>query len=390
MFVALYLPISGTISRAEESDADHTDRIERALTILRRGADNYPSHQECFACHHQTLPLLAMVNAAGLTAPIRDKPPENKTDTVRMKEIVDFTHRWFSTQHKNLHEVGDIGGKALTVGYGLWTLDLLDAPRDETTDAMVDYLLKSQEPDGSWMYHSFRPPAASSKWMTTAIAVYGLFAYGDRAKDQVRIDSAIGRVRQWHDDNRSPKTHEDLIGAIWLSYVLYENTDWTLPRELRSLERRLENTQRPDGGWAQEEGMESDAYATGQALVMLREQFYADKFPFTKSETVRKGLAYLKSTQKPDGSWHIKTHAVPVQEFFDNGDPYGKDQFISMMATGWATMALLTEYHATEKPLTGSNFRRLLQTRTERRSGPTKTENPSKDRSERFADPFSP
>jgi hypothetical protein len=55
----------------------------------------------------------------------------------------------------------------------------------------------------------------------------------------------------------------------------------------------------------------------------------------------RKGVAYLLKTQTPEGAWLVKTRSKPVQRFFDNGDPGGKDQFISFAATGWAVQALL-------------------------------------------------
>ncbi len=45
-------------------------------------------------------------------------------------------------------------------------------------------------------------------------------------------------------------------------------------------------------------------------------------------------------SQEPDGSWHVVTRSKPVQIFFDNGDPHGKDQFISVLATNWAVAAL--------------------------------------------------
>ena len=35
-----------------------------------------------------------------------------------------------------------------------------------------------------------------------------------------------------------------------------------------------------------------------------------------------------------------RKRAVPFQPYFETGFPYGKDQFISAAATGWATMAL--------------------------------------------------
>ena len=54
----------------------------------------------------------------------------------------------------------------------------------------------------------------------------------------------------------------------------------------------------------------------------------------------KKGTAYLLSTQRADGSWYVKSRAVKFQPYLDGGFPYEHDQWISAMATGWATAAL--------------------------------------------------
>src|SRR5262245_7048407 len=54
-----------------------------------------------------------------------------------------------------------------------------------------------------------------------------------------------------------------------------------------------------------------------------------------------RGLAYLKATQRPDGSWHVKSRSKPFQTYFESGFPYKGDQFISMAASSWATAALV-------------------------------------------------
>jgi N-acyl-D-amino-acid deacylase len=81
--------------------------------------------------------------------------------------------------------------------------------------------------------------------------------------------------------------------------------------------------------------LESDAYATGTALYVL-----LDTGSAAADEKIQRGIQYLLKTQLEDGSWHVKTRAKPVQVFFDNGDPHGKDQFISIPATGWSIAAL--------------------------------------------------
>jgi hypothetical protein len=106
--------------------------------------------------------------------------------------------------------------------------------------------------------------------------------------------------------------------------------------DLRAAARVLRDSQRDDGGWAQLDGGDSDAYATGTALVTLH---LADDLA-TDDSAYRRGLEFLVKTQKDDGSWHVASRSRPIQRYFETGFPHGKDQFISMSATGWATAAL--------------------------------------------------
>jgi len=67
------------------------------------------------------------------------------------------------------------------------------------------------------------------------------------------------------------------------------------------------------------------------------------RFPILDIEllpVINRARSYLLRTQKEDGSWFVKSRSKPIQKFFDSGDPHGKDQFISMAATSWATAAL--------------------------------------------------
>ena len=33
------------------------------MGLVRKAAENYPANRDCFSCHHQTLPVLAIVAA---------------------------------------------------------------------------------------------------------------------------------------------------------------------------------------------------------------------------------------------------------------------------------------------------------------------------------------
>jgi hypothetical protein len=82
--------------------------------------------------------------------------------------------------------------------------------------------------------------------------------------------------------------------------------------------------------------MESDAYATGEALYALHE---GGGVP-ANDPAYRRGVEYLLKSQAKDGSWHVKTRSLPIQPYFESGFPYGHDQWISSAGTSWAAMAL--------------------------------------------------
>ncbi len=93
--------------------------------------------------------------------------------------------------------------------------------------------------------------------------------------------------------------------------------------------------QRSDGGWSDRPSMESNAYATGRALVALQDA----GLPVSDA-AYQRGVRYLLNTQAEDGSWYVKTRALAHQPYFDGGFPYGVDQFSSTAGSAWATMAL--------------------------------------------------
>jgi ankyrin repeat protein len=89
-------------------------------------------------------------------------------------------------------------------------------------------------------------------------------------------------------------------------------------------------------------GRSSDAYSTGQVLVALNE---AGGVAIT-DHAWQRGIAYLLTTQAPDGTWHVPSRLHPPAPvspaYFETGHPYGHDQFISTAGESQAVMALAT------------------------------------------------
>jgi hypothetical protein len=89
--------------------------------------------------------------------------------------------------------------------------------------------------------------------------------------------------------------------------------------------------QRLDGGWAQIQTRESDAYATGETLVDLSQAGRGSP----SDAAFRRGISFLLKTQQPDGSWEAQTRRTRGKRapFVDSGFSYGMNQFISFAAT---------------------------------------------------------
>jgi N-acyl-D-amino-acid deacylase len=315
--------------------ADVALSLDRAIRVVERGAANYPQHRNCFSCHHQTLPMLAMAERRDAGGPF---------DAARFRQQTEFTFESFRERIAPLREGRGIGGRAMTVAYGLWTLALAEHPPDETTAAMVTFLLKTQERDGHWAPPSNRPPLEESRISCTVLAMWYLDYYAD-GPQLAAADAAIKRATQWLVAAKAVSNEDRVFQLLGLRRSPQPDANDADPgqtqqqQRLAELRQALLAAQRPDGGWSQIDAMDSDAYATGQTLWALHE-LTRDERDADVHAALRRGLLFLLETQQPDGSWRVETRSRRVQVFFDNGDPHGKSQFISIAATSWAAAAL--------------------------------------------------
>ena len=149
-----------------------------------------------------------------------------------------------------------------------------------------------------------------------------------------KVKAAIAKARPWIIDSK-PHSQEDFNGKYKALIALDASA-----KEIEAARQELLKRQRKDGGWAQLPDMKSDAYATGQTLHALVTGTVPSERDSAFRMAIDRARSYLIRTQKEDGSWFVKSRSKPIQKFFDNGDPHGKDQFISIAATSWATAAL--------------------------------------------------
>ena len=318
-----------TFARGQESATPTTEQvrgaISRAIPMLEAGAIGSANKRQCFTCHSQALPVFALVEA---------KQQGFVVDEENIKRQLKHTHDHLKRGLENYRQGKGQGGDVLTAGYALWTLDVGDWPRDEVTDAVSHYILEVQSDLHHWRHRGSRPPSSGSDFTATYVALRGLRYFGSNDAQMIERRKS---VTEWLINQPALET-EDLVFRLHALMYAEDTSDEVIDKAVADLIHK----QRADGGWGQKDEMASDAYATGTAVAVLNTYRLDSGISLTaNTASIRKGIAYLLSTQQDDGTWHVVTRAKPVQEYFESDFPYGKDQFISIAATAWSTFALL-------------------------------------------------
>jgi squalene cyclase len=295
--------------------------VAKSLTLLQKSAAEYTVHRQCFSCHHQALPILAYTQAKARGFDVDEKELERQ---------LKFTADFLAKNRANYEKGKGQGGQVDTAGYALLALSAGGWKADATTAAVVEYLLLRDSERDQWQVTSQRPPTEASSFTTTYLALSGLKAFGSPQKKGA-IDARFDRAFRWLTLTPTKDT-EDRVFRLKAFKAL--DADKAV---LHSAAQELLKTQRSDGGWSQTDKLESDAYATGSVLAALHQAGGAP----TSDAAYRRGIDFLLKTQRADGSWYVHSRSKPFQLYFESGFPHGKDQFISIAASSWATIALI-------------------------------------------------
>lgn len=382
--VAVGEPLAQSVEAGEPTEA-----AERSLALLESASAGSAEQRTCFTCHSQAHPVLAIVEA---------RRRGFRIDEANLARQVRHTAEHLNRGRQDYLQGRGQGGKADTAGYALWTLESGDFSDQETTGPVVAWLLEQQRAAGNWQRSSDRPPSEASHFATTYVALKGIRDFataehfaaagpeqaalpealpeegasaeqpvavepkytaeqpdaaeqattvepnaalnGDGASGSAPLESQhrageyLCRARDWLVATAAADT-EDRVFRL-LSLQLVEGPE----SAIASAAQELLASQREDGGWAQLDTLDSDAYATGTALFALQRTGHLA----VDAPAYRRGLDYLLQSQHDDGSWHVASRSRPFQTYYETGFPHGKDQFISTSATAWATLAILVAH----------------------------------------------
>jgi hypothetical protein len=304
----------------KKAGATHSEMVkqasEKAIALLLKSGPQFVKVSGCYSCHNQSLPQMAY-SVARTRGYAVDKTPAD----YNVKAIVGFFKPYIAEMLAGSPAIPD---PAVSVSYALLGLGAENYPADETTSAMAHLVSLMQLPDGSFGVLPARPPIESSQFSSTALSLRALQIYGSKA------DPRIKHAAQWLAAT-TPRTMEDramqLLGLAWADGDA---------AAMKKAAKALLAEQRQDGGWSQLPAIDTDAYATGQALVALMTAGQIS----TSDPAWQRAQSYLLRTQLEDGSWLVRTRSFPFQPYKESGFPHGKDQWISAAGTSWAVWAL--------------------------------------------------
>jgi ankyrin repeat protein/mono/diheme cytochrome c family protein len=295
--------------------------IDRSLPLLQRSDVAFMSKSGCVSCHNNNLTAMTIAAARKQGVVIDEGIARAQRGAIAA---------YIEGNRERYLQGIPIAGGTDTAGYILLGLAAEACPPDPATDAMARYLKFRQNANGTWPPSGGRPPLEVSDIQGTATALRAIQVYMPNVQ-RAEYDKSVQLAAEWL-AKAQPKSTEDrafqLFGLIWAGGK---------QEIVQKAARDLLKEQRSDGGWAQIPSLPSDAYATGQALVALKEGGAMTP----AAAAYNRGAQFLMNTQAEDGSWYVRSRSIPFQPYFEGGFPYGPDQFISAAATNWATMALL-------------------------------------------------
>jgi hypothetical protein len=315
-------PDAPSAAASGKTTRDTAKALETSIVLLQRSSAEFFKQSGCVGCHHQDMTALAVQSARRAGIPVNEALAREQL--AAMDSLARSTREGFMQ-----------GLQVATIGaMHLQGLSALGHPPDMTTDGIVASLASWQRSDGHWQMKAAmaRSPMGDGPIALTAEAVLALRIYSIPGR-HTEFENRIVRARAWLSKAKPRFTNEATFRLLALSSA-GENGD-----NVRNAARSLIAQQRPDGGWASNPNLASDAFSTGQVLYGLRESGATS----AADPVYQSGVRYLLDNQYPDGSWRVPSRAVKFQPYFQSGFPFEHDQWISAAATAWATMALAAQ-----------------------------------------------
>jgi ankyrin repeat protein len=295
--------------------------VQSSIEPLQRSADLWIQRKDCVSCHHQ--------GVGGLAVEVFREKGFVVSEGLRQKQIAAILRRFTSGTAEGLVGVTR-NNPQFGDGYLMLPLGASARPADTVTDIAMHLLSGMQTYDGAWRSESHRAPLEEHALTATALAARALIEYPPPGVE--RIEGQVHAAQQYLLRSTTSDTEERVMQLLGLYWTGSDRAT------LDPLLETLAATQGSDGGFAQIVTRPSDAYATGQVLVVLQQVGgWGAVHP-----VVARGLEFLASNWDGEArAWRVSTRRrLGGLPYFETGFPFGEDQFISYAGSAWASMAL--------------------------------------------------
>jgi hypothetical protein len=313
----------GTKASAQPGPAPRRIRsaVEHGLAFLEADATKWRKERKCSTCHHGTMTVWALGEA------------KSRGYAVNVNTLADAA-KWTKERLAAIDKPRDerpgwnmVNSLALSLAVMALAVPGQDVLSGDERKRIAGHLVRHQEADGSWAWSlapvkNRPPPVFESDEVATLLACAAL---GPHARGDAKACDSREKGAAWlRKVKPAPSTQARALRLF--SDVLAGKS----AKEVQPRIAALLSGQNQDGGWPQEKGLPSDAYATGQALYFLSlAGVKADR------AEVQRGAAFLVVTQRPDGSWPMTSRAHPGAKPMTNPVP------ITHFGSSWATLGLL-------------------------------------------------
>ncbi|MCC6798255.1 MAG: terpene cyclase/mutase family protein [Candidatus Hydrogenedentes bacterium] len=289
--------------------------IERGLRFIEADGKKWKDERDCASCHHTPMMLWTLSAAKTHGYAINESLFAEMTEwTLREDNAAKILYNADVPAEKQVYFVAST--------YVM--LAFPNAPpfgEKEATNItrLTTFLQEKQSADGSWPASGRQPVNATVESVTilNRIALAAPWA----ASAQPNAEKANAWLKA------QPPSDEFQTRNLQLVLAVLEKAPGAT---LLPLIDRICEKQNADGGWSQIPEMPSDAYATGQTLYALARARCGHDFPATS-----RGIAFLKSTQKDDGSWHMESRKIEGVSEVKNLVP------IIYAGSAWAMLGLM-------------------------------------------------
>ncbi|MGE0761548.1 MAG: prenyltransferase/squalene oxidase repeat-containing protein, partial [Pirellulaceae bacterium] len=272
-------------------------------------AVKWRAEHECATCHHGALSVWAFSEARSRGFAL---------DAAAVADIADWTKTRF---FEKLDAPRAEGSGASLVSQANIYLALSaqfvsdqDAIGPADLDRIAGHLVRHQEADGSWSWSSAprknTPPPVFESDETVTLMAY--LALQPRAPADPETTAPMEESRRRAAEWLAKTTPTGTTQALAFRLLIEARTAQT-GEPLEAALEALRGRQNDDGGWGQVADAPSDAYGTGQALYALS----LAGVPSDSAE-VQRGIAFLISNQRDDGSWPMVSRAHPGEQPFTN------------------------------------------------------------------------